>query len=123
MACLALPGLVLCRANPRSQMLHRPAVSIEALAMLPEAEFLAGLNPAEQQRASDPHERVLMRLEQERLLRIDAVGTSPPLVIDGLHRHHDPSVPGSDDSLPDLSRQAPKGLTSTHQAPIPMSCR
>ena len=59
-------------------ILHRPAVSIEALAMLPEEEFLAGLNPAEQQRASDPHERVLMRLEQERLLRIDAVRTLHP---------------------------------------------
>ena len=55
-------------------------MSIEELALVAEDAFRAGLSPAEQQRASDPHECMLMRLEQERLLRIDAVSSDHALV-------------------------------------------
>ena len=52
----------------------RPSVSAEELALRPEADFLAGLSPADQQRAAaDPHECMLMRLENERQLRLEAV--------------------------------------------------
>lgn len=57
-----------------SKLLHRSSISDDALDLEPEATFLAGLSASDRQHAQqDAHRCMLMRLERERLMRLEAV--------------------------------------------------
>ena len=76
--CWACMGETAPRSGRRlrapTRLSHRSSVTDEALALKPEAEFLAGLSAADRQQATaDAHKCMLMRLDNERQLRQEAV--------------------------------------------------